>query len=225
VDTYLVATEFYKRKFVEGGLPEGKIIIKPHFIHRDPGPRSVQQEGEYVLYIGRLDPEKGIRTLLNAWKNLKIPLIIRGDGRLEQESRDYINFHEMNTVKIIERLSADDLSQMIMNARFLIWPSEGYYETFGMVAVECFARGIPVAASNIGVMAEIVKNAETGLLFNPGDPTDLATKVEWLWNHPEESARMGGNARREYEEKYNPIRNYQMLLDIYTRAMTVKRRS
>ena len=131
----------------------------------------------------------------------------------------------MNTVKIIERLSADDLSQMIMNARFLIWPSEGYYETFGMVAVECFARGIPVAASNIGVMAEIVKNAETGLLFNPGDPTDLATKVEWLWNHPEESARMGGNARREYEEKYNPIRNYQMLLDIYTRAMTVKRRS
>ena len=225
VDTYLVATEFYKRKFVEGGLPEGKIIIKPHFIHRDPGPRSVQQEGEYVLYIGRLDPEKGIRTLLNAWSNVNIPLIIRGDGRLEQESRDFIQVHQMNSIKTIGRLSADDLIQMIKNARFLIWPSEGYYETFGMVALECFAQGVPVIASNIGVMAEIVRNGETGLLFNPGNPMELASKVEWLWNHPEESTRMGHNARREYEEKYTPERNYQMLMEIYERTLAIKSKS
>jgi glycosyltransferase involved in cell wall biosynthesis len=223
VDTYLVATEFYKQKFIEGGLPIGKINVKPHFIYSDPGPKSLRQQGEYVLFIGRLDPEKGIRTLLNAWKNLNIPLMIRGDGRLEQECRDYIYAHQLNSIKIIERLSADDLSQMIMNGRFLIWPSEGYYETFGMVAVECFAHGIPVIASNIGIMAEIVKDDETGLLFNPGDPADLASKVEWLWNHPEESARLGRNARREYEEKYTPERNYQMLIDVYARTMAVKR--
>jgi glycosyltransferase involved in cell wall biosynthesis len=223
VDTYLVATEFYKLKFIEGGLPSEKIIVKPHFIQCDPGPRSPEKQGKYAIFIGRLDPEKGIRTLLSAWKNLNIPLMIRGDGRLEQESRDFIKVHQMNSIEIIGRLSADDLTQMINNARFLIWPSEGYYETFGMVAVECFAQGIPVIGSNIGVIAEIVKNGETGLLFNPGDPADLASKVEWLWNHPEESARLGRNARREYEEKYTPEHNYQMLKDIYDRANAVKR--
>jgi glycosyltransferase involved in cell wall biosynthesis len=223
IDIYLVATEFYKQKFIEGGLPAEKIIVKPHFIQSDPGPRSPEQQGKYVLFIGRLDPEKGIRTLLNVWKNLNIPLMIRGDGRLEQESRDFIHVHQMNSVEIIERLSADDLTQLIKNARFLIWPSEGYYETFGLVAVECFAQGIPVIGSNIGVMAEIVKNGETGLLFNPGDPADLASKVEWLWNHPDESSRLGRKARREYEEKYTPERNYQMLIDIYSSAIVKKR--
>ncbi len=223
IDTYLVATEFYKRKFIEGGLPAEKITVKPHFIQDNPEPGWPGEPGKYVLYIGRLDPEKGIRTLLSAWKNLNIPLKVRGDGRMEQESRDFIAVHHVNSVEIIGRLSADDLKQLSKNARFLIWPSEGYYETFGLVAVECFAQGIPVIASNIGVRAEIVKNGETGLLFNPGDPVDLASKVEWLWNHPEESTRMGHNARREYEEKYTPEGNYQMLRDIYERVIVSKR--
>lgn len=222
VDTYLVATEFYRQKFIEVGLPEKKIIIKPHFILRDHGQKSVKLKGEYVLFIGRLDPEKGIRTLLSAWINLNILLKIRGEGQLEQECRDYINVQQIKFIEIIPRLSEDDLSKLITNARFLIWPSEGYYETFGMVAVDCFAQGVPVVASNIGVMAEIVKNGETGLLFNPGDPDDLARKVTWLWNHPEEVVRLGCNARREYEEKYTPDRNYQMLMDIYTRTISTK---
>lgn len=220
VDIYLVATEFYRQKFIEGGLPEGKIIVKPHFIQHDPGLKSPKQQGEYILFIGRLDPEKGIRTLLKAWENLDIPLKIRGDGRLEQECRDSINTQPLKRIEIIPRLSNKDLSELIRKARFLIWPSEGYYETFGMVAVECFAQGVPVVASNIGVMAEIVKNGETGLLFNPGDPSDLASKVEWLWSQPKESERLGLNARKEYEEKYMPERNYQMIMDIYSSAIS-----
>jgi len=223
VDAYLVATEFYKLKFIEGGLPEEKIIVKPHFTLSDPKPRSLRSQDGYVLFIGRLNPEKGIRTLLKAWKGLNIPLIIRGDGQLEQECRDFLNDNQIKFIKIIDRLIPDDLSQLIINARFLIWPSEGYYETFGMVAVECFANGIPVIASNIGVMAEIVKDGETGLLFTPGDPTDLATKAEWLWGHPEESARLGCNAHHEYENKFRPEINYQMLLDVYTRVMAIKK--
>ncbi|MGD0877081.1 MAG: glycosyltransferase family 4 protein [Anaerolineales bacterium] len=219
VDTYLVATEFYKQKFIEAGLPAGKIIVKPHFTQCDSMPESSDQIGKYVLFIGRLDPVKGIRTLLNAWTNLAIPLIIRGDGKLEQESQDFIHFHDINCAEIIQRLTAEELAQLIKNARFLIWPSEGYYETFGMIAIECFAQGIPVIGSNIGVISEIVKNGETGLLFNPGDPIDLAKKVSWLWNHPEESARMGHNARKEYEDKYTPERNYQMLIGIYEKTM------
>jgi glycosyltransferase involved in cell wall biosynthesis len=223
VDAYLVATEFYRRKFIEGGLPEEKIIVKPHFTHDNSKPRSIRSQDEYVLFIGRLDPEKGIRTLLKAWKGLNIPLIIRGDGQLEQECRDFLNDNQIKTITIVDRILPDELSQLIINARFLIWPSEGYYETFGMVAVECFSYGIPVLASDIGVMAEIVKNGETGLLFTPGDSTDLATKAEWLWGHPEETARLGRNARHEYEKKYRPESNYKMLLDVYSRVMTIKK--
>jgi glycosyltransferase involved in cell wall biosynthesis len=214
-----VATEFYKQKFIEAGLPTGKIIVKPHSIKFDSVPEFSDQKGKYVLFIGRLDPEKGIRTLLAAWMNLAIPLIIRGDGKLEQESQDFIHVHNIKCAEIIQRLTEEELAQLIKNARFLIWPSEGFYETFGIVAIECFAQGIPVVGSNIGVMTEIVKNGETGLLFNPGDPVDLAAKVVWLWNHPEESDRMGRNARKEYEDKYTPERNYQMLMKIYEKVM------
>ncbi len=222
LDFYLVATEFYKQKFIEGGLPPEKIIVKPHFIQSVPVPRTPKHKGNYVLFIGRLDPEKGIRALLNAWQKLNIPLIIRGDGRLKKESLEFIQKHQMNSVSIIERLSEIDLTQLIKNARFLIWPSEGYYETFGMVAIECYVQGVPVIGSNIGVMAEIVKDGETGLLFSPGNSADLASKVEWLWNRPEESVRLGSNARLEYENKYTSERNYKMLMDVYSSAISNK---
>jgi glycosyltransferase involved in cell wall biosynthesis len=175
-----------------------------------------------VLFIGRLDPEKGVRILLEAWKKMKIPLIIRGDGKLDHESREFIKNENIDSINMVERLSKEELDLLEINARFLIWPSQGYYETFGMVAIECFAHGIPVVASNIGVMREIVTNNETGLLFDPGDPDDLASKVEWLWHHPDESKRMGLNARKEFEEKYTAERNFQMLIDIYSSLLSKK---
>jgi len=220
VDAYLVATEFYRNIFIEAGLPSRKIYVKPHFIQNNPLLRVNNNKGEYVLIIGRLDPEKGVRTLLEAWKKLKIPLIIRGDGRLEKEIRNYIEKENIDSINIVQRLSSEELDHLISNARFLIWPAEGYYETFGMVAVESFAHGIPVVASNIGVMAEIVIDNETGLLFKPGDPDDLASKVERLWSHPEESTRMGLNARKEYESKYTSERNYELLVDIYSSVIS-----
>jgi len=68
-------------------------------------------------------------------------------------------------------------------------------------------------------MAEIVQHGVTGLHFEPGAAADLAAKVEWAWDHPEELARMGRAARAEYEAKYQPSTNYDMLVDIYRRAM------
>ena len=100
-----------------------------------------------------------------------------------------------------------------------MWPSEGFYETFGLVAVEAFACGVPVIASRIGVMVEIVEDGRTGLHFTPSDAENLAEKVEWAWNHPDEMAEMGKTARRQYEDKYTAENNYQMLMDIYRRTI------
>ena len=220
VDYYLVATEFYRRKFIEGGLPAERIVVKPHFVHPDPGIRSEEKIGDYALFIGRLDPEKGIPTLLEAWKLLRhIPLKIRGDGQLEKEAKEFIRSNQLDSVELVQRLSRDGLTALIKNARFLVWPSNGFYETFGYVAVDCFASGIPVIASDIGVMSEIVRNGVTGLLFTPGDPAALSEKVEWAWGHPDAIFEMGRDARKEYELKYTAERNYHMLMDIYQKAI------
>ena len=84
-----------------------------------------------------------------------------------------------------------------------------------MVIVEAFACGVPVLCSRLGGMQEIVADADTGLHFNPGDAQDLARKVEWAWNHPEELAEMGRVARRKYETDYTAEKNYSLLMKIY----------
>lgn len=224
VDLFLVATAFYRQKFIEGGLPSERVVVKPHFVHPDLGRRLADHNGNYALFIARLDPEKGVHTMLEAWRELPaIPLKVRGSGQLERESVTFIQRHRLNKVEIIGRLSRTELTRLIKNARFLIWPSEGYYETFGYAAVECFSAGVPVIASRIGVMSEIVKDGITGLYFIPGDSADLARKVKWAWEHPREMAEMGRNARREYEMKYTANRNYEMLMNIYQRTIESKR--
>jgi glycosyltransferase involved in cell wall biosynthesis len=225
VDLYLVATDFYRRKFIEGGLPAERLVVKPHFISPDPGARRNMDHGRHAFFIGRLDPEKGVRTMMSAWKSLKdIPLEIRGSGQLEGEVRDAIQQDGLAaSVKIIDRLSREELTKKIRSSSFLVWPSEGFYETFGYVAVESFSCAVPVIASRIGVPGEIVTDGVTGLLFNPGDPSDLALKVRWAWDHPDEMVQMGANARREYEEKYTARENYEMLMSAYERAISEKR--
>jgi len=216
VDCYIVFTEFYRRKFVEAGLPAEKIVVKPHFVE-DYGVR--QTVGSYALFVGRLALEKGVDTLLEAWRELRhIPLMIRGEGALSHEVQQLAR-ESGGTVQLLPRLDRDELAGLMQGARFLVWPSQGYYETFGRVAAEAFSCGVPVLASRIGVTEEIVADGRTGLHFTPCDPEDLAAKVEWAWAHPEEMAAMGRAARREYEAKYTAERNYQTLIQIYERAI------
>lgn len=86
--------------------------------------------------------------------------------------------------------------------------------------IEAFACGTPVIASNIGAMAEIVGDGQTGLLFESGNSFDLASKVKWAEDHPHEMARMGARARMVYEERYTAARNLAMINDIYAIALS-----
>jgi len=223
VDIYIVFSEFYRQKFIAGGLPEERVVVKPHFVHPDPGPRQ-GQAGDYAAFVGRLDAEKGVHTLLRAWRQLpQVPLRIRGGGNLLGEVKRAIEAEYLSALEVVGRLPREDLVQLVKGARFLVWPSEGFYETFGLVAIEAFACGVPVIASRLGVMAEITQDGETGLHFVPGDANDLAVKVEWAWSHPQELRKMGERARCEYEAKYTAARNYAQLMEIYERAIAVAR--
>jgi glycosyltransferase involved in cell wall biosynthesis len=94
-----------------------------------------------------------------------------------------------------------------------------WYENFPRTLVEAFACGLPVIASRLGAMAELVRDGCTGLLFEPGDAADLAAKLRWARDNAVAMRRMGENARAEYEAKYTPEKNYQQLMTIYQDAI------
>ena len=105
----------------------------------------------------------------------------------------------------------------MQQAAFLVLPSE-WYEGFPLVLVEAFAHGLPVLASRLGSMADIIKDGETGLLFAPGDADDLADKAKWLLENPQQAQKLGDNARRTFLAKYTAEQNYAELMAIYEDA-------
>jgi len=219
IDTYLCSTNFYRDLFVSVGFPSDKIVVMPHFVQQSSRIASKNSAGKYALFVGRLDPEKGINTVLQAWRFLDIPLKIRGGGRLETSARDYVQDHALDNIEFTGRMDEGELSELIANAQFLLMASEGYYETFGLVIIEAYSRGVPVIASNIGVVPELLSDGETGLLFESGNPDDLADKARWMWDHPAEAISMGSNALRVYQQRFTQEQCYKSLIEVYEKLV------
>ncbi len=215
VDIYIALTEFSRQKFIQGGLPAEKIVVKPNFVYPDPS--QGEGKGGYALFVGRLTPEKGIDTLLAAWEQLgrKIPLKIVGDGPLAPKVAEAVE--KVTGVEWVKRRPLEEIYELMGEAAFLIFPSV-WYETFGRVAIEAFAKGTPVIASAIGAIAELVEPNHNGLHFRPGEPEDLVAQVEWVLAHPAELTQMRQKARAGFEAKYTAGQNYQMLMEIYERV-------
>ncbi|NJR59657.1 MAG: glycosyltransferase family 4 protein [Cyanobacteria bacterium CRU_2_1] len=218
VDLFIALTEFARQKFIASGFPPEKIIVKPNFVHPDPG--VGEGKGGYALYVGRLSAEKGLDTLLAAWEQLGgiLPLKIVGDGSLSEQVMAATK--RLHHVEWLGRKSMKEVHDLMGGATVLIFPSK-WYETFGRVAVEAFAKGTPVIASNIGAIAEVVEPGRTGLHFNPGDPDDLANQVKWALENPAKLSQMRSEARAEFEAKYTATQNYEKLMEIYSKAMTM----
>ena len=212
VDLYIALTDFARKKFIEGGFPAEKIMVKPNFVYPDPG--AGEGRGGYALFVGRLSVEKGLDTLLEAWKQLKapFPLKIVGKGPLADEVEAAAQ--QLPNVEWLGSKPMAEVHALMGDAQFLIFPSK-WYETFGRVAVEAFAKGTPVIASKIGAIAELIDHGRTGFHFNPGDAADLADKVDWALAHPQELIPMRQAVRTEFETKYTAKENYKQLMKIY----------
>lgn len=215
VDIFIALTEFARQKFIQGGLPAEKIVVKPNFVAPDPGVGDGL--GGYALFVGRLSAEKGLDTLLAAWEHLNyaIPLKIVGEGPLADRVSEIAR--RCPKVEWLGRRSISEVHALMGDATVLIFPSK-WYETFGRVAVEAFAKGTPVIAAQIGAIAELVEHGRTGLQFRPGDPTDLAATVNALLSQPKQLAAMREAARAEFEQHYTAEQNYHRLMQIYDLA-------
>jgi glycosyltransferase involved in cell wall biosynthesis len=210
IDAYIALTTFSKNKFVEGGLPAGRIHVKPGFLPVDPG--IGRGDGGYALFIGRLIEEKGIDLLCRTWSTLgsTIPLKIAGDGPLRP------TIQGLSRVEYLGQCERPRLIELLKQAAFLVVPSL-WYEGFPMVIVEALACGTPVIASALGSMNELVENGVTGFRFAPGDADALLRCVE----NALQSGRltcMRARTRACYEQNYTAERNYNILMDIYSAA-------
>ena len=219
VDRYIALTEFARRKLADNGVPGHKIVVKPNCVNPDPGAK--QGPGDYALFVGRLSPEKGIRTLLGAWRRLKIPvpLVIIGEGPCGPDVIETCT--NVSSVRSLGGMKNNKVIQAMKGARFLVLPSE-CYENFPLVLVEAFGCALPIVASALGALDELVNDGRTGLTFRAGDPDDLAAKVGWAWSHPWKMAQMGQEARAEFEAKYTAPSNYKALLAVYDQVRLSK---
>lgn len=212
--TYFVAVSQYVSDVISReGLPSDRIFLKPCFsFPPDPGSFCTDNERKHVLFVGRLAPEKGIDLLLEAWAKIesKVPLNIVGEGMVPSPLPD--------NVQVLGKMDLDEVYAMMRSAVCVVIPG-GWPEPFGRVAVEAFAHGTPVIASDIGGVAEIVEPGVNGDLFVSGDATDLAGRLDRLIHDDGMQRAYGDGALTTYNARYTPTKNLEILEKIYATAI------
>lgn len=213
VDHFVALSEFGRQKMIEGGLPADRISVKPNFVFPDPGPSD--EEREFILFVGRLSEEKGIRSMLTAWERIhqRIPLVIAGRG---PESDAVARAAErMDGVTWLGGQTIERIYELMGRARAVVFPSE-WYETFGRVVIEAYSRSTPVIASNLGAITELVTPHQTGYLFEPGNPDSMARAAEQIWDDPEHARRMGCKGRELFESRYTAEQHLRAIDEVYS---------
>jgi glycosyltransferase involved in cell wall biosynthesis len=217
VDTYITPSEFARSRYVKAGWPADRIVVK-HNTAPDPGdPRPIYDGG--FLCLSRLAPEKGVDVLLDAWGQAfpdgEARLTIVGSGELDAALR--ARAATLGGVEFTGQLPRERGLEILAGARALVVPSR-WYEVFPRIVAEAYALGVPVIASRLGSLAEIVADGETGLHAEPGDAADLARALGALHDDRDLAERLGAGARREYVRSLSPGATTERLLEIYSGA-------
>jgi glycosyltransferase involved in cell wall biosynthesis len=215
VDLILALTEFARDRFIESGIPENRIAVKPNFVH-DPGPRRRPlEDSDVVLFVGRLTTEKAPDVLVDAWEQagLDYRLDVIGVGPLDAALRQ----RGVRNVNLRGQLDPATVREAMLSARALVLPSI-WYEGLSMVLLEALAAGLPVIASQIGPIPEVVAPLGSEWQANPGDAGHLATRLRQLTDDAAIIAA-GAAARALYERKYSAATGLTDLETVYERVV------
>ncbi|WP_238354764.1 glycosyltransferase [Kribbella sandramycini] len=213
VTTLIAPSEFVRERYVAHGYDADRIVVKPHAVPHDGQVRS--GPGEAVVFLGRLVEDKGFADLLRAWDSSLGRLVVIGDGPLRAEAE--ARAREDLSIQVLGQLPWARCMEVLRQARAVVVPARSY-ETFGLVVVEAFAHGVPVVASRLGALAELVDDGETGALAGPGDAEGLRKAIE-LVSDPVTSVAFGERARQVYLDRFTPERDLAATERIYSDAI------
>lgn len=215
VDVFVAPSTFLATMLHEWGFHAKRLEVMPNFA------ASLQARagaGDIMLYIGRLSAEKGVATLVKAAANTAVPVVIYGNGPEEKKLHELAVTVGATNVTFIPYSGEEKLRELLARARAVVMPSV-CYENSPVAVIEAMAAGVPVIASNIGGLPELVRDNHTGLLFTAGDPDALAEKMRALWNETETATRLGRQAR-EFAQTLTPEHYYRTLMNVYASLTT-----
>jgi glycosyltransferase involved in cell wall biosynthesis len=216
LDLIIAPSRFLKATLESYGIPSDMIVHIPHFV--ETASRIPISGGRYALFVGRLSPEKGVETLIRAAARGKdIPVRIVGIGPEEARLKRLAADLHADNVEFRGFKQGKELEDEYRGAAFVVVPSV-WYEVFGLTALEAFAHGKPVIASQIGGLAEVVRDGETGLAVSAGEPDELVEAMCRLRHDSTLAKRLGKNARSVAETEYDPEKHVGQIMWAYALA-------
>ena len=227
VDLYISPSKFLRSKFIEYGYHPQKIIHIPNFIELDDFAPQYNYE-DYLLFIGRLEKEKGLATMVKGFAGAKnigrlLSLKIAGAGSMEEELKDLVDRMELSNIEILGFKQGSELKDLTQKAKAVIIPSE-WYENYPFCGLEAMAYGKPIIASRIGGIPEQVEDGVTGFLFEPFDEDQLSAKINLLNSLTKEEIKEMGQRARQKVERNNAKNTYlSSMLKIYQRLLQNKK--
>jgi len=221
VDAWIALSEFMKSKLTQEGFPSARVTVKPNSVP-DPGVERGQR-GDKALFLGRLERVKGVVTLLEAWKLMADPprLVILGDGSLRELVERVASEHPQ--IEFRGWVAQAVVRKELASARFVIMPSE-WYEGHPVAAIQAYAAGTPMIASDVGNFSEMIEPGVNGYLFRSGMAESLAAVVEAAWKDAGLMPKLERGARETYVERYSEEGSRDTLLSVYARALAERAR-
>jgi glycosyltransferase involved in cell wall biosynthesis len=214
VDAFVIPSKFTIGKFIEYGIQEKKILHIPTFFNLINETDSIEY-GDFALYFGRIDPDKGIKILVDAFVGLNYKLKIIGfsSSNYDELIIDYLK-GKSHEISFLGRMSFEDIIPYLQKCCFTILSSE-IYDNFPNTILESFAFKKAVIATDIGSLKEMVENEKTGLLFEYRNSSDLRNKVKKLFSDKEKAKRLGENGFTKLKNDFSKEDHINKLINLF----------
>ena len=214
VTLYACLTEFQRQQLVRAGFPAQRCLVVPNMADL-PAIQPSRQSGQYVGYVGRISPEKGMQTLVESARACS-DIQFKAAGSYDRMA--HLPGQAPRNFEFCGHLNKDQLGRFYANSRYVVLCTI-CYEGFPSVLPEAMLSAKPVICSRIGGLAEIVDDNVNGLLFEPNNSKDLVEKIRFLWERPALCRRMGQAGRQKALREYSPEKYYERLMAVYEKAL------
>jgi glycosyltransferase involved in cell wall biosynthesis len=215
----LCPSEFMLRSLAAKGIARHRLRLLRNCLAPSSTAPPAATPGDYILYAGRVSPEKGIACLLRAVEGLDASLVIAGDGPDSAPLKRWVEARGLSArVRFAGHCTGDELRRVMAGALFAVVPSE-CLENAPMTILEVFALGKPVVGSDVGGIPELVIPGSTGTLFPPGDVARLREALAEMLASPARRLELGERARAFVEERFSRATHVRGLLDAYQEAL------